>query len=48
MDIPSNLPVLVISTSGDNYNELPEEIQDLFSLDHHEVTTLSYFYVSRK
>ena len=48
MDIPSHLPVLVISTSSDNFNELPEEIQDLFSLEHHEVTIISLLKMSER
>lgn len=37
MDIPSSIPVFFLTTAGVLFNDLPEEIQDLFSKCHDEV-----------
>jgi len=37
LDIPSHIPVLFLSTSDVLYQELAEEIQDIFTVSHNEV-----------
>ena len=36
-DLPSHVPVLLVSTSDSPYETLSEELQDLFSTFHNEV-----------